>query len=48
LKDDHRMRVFENSVLKQVFGPKRDIVTRERLRLYKGEFYVLYSSQSII
>jgi hypothetical protein len=30
LRDERRLRVFENRVLKRVFGPKRDEVTDER------------------
>ena len=29
LRKDHRLRVFENRVLRRIFGPKRDGVTRE-------------------
>jgi len=29
LKEEHRLRVFENSVLRRIFGPKRDEVTGE-------------------
>jgi hypothetical protein len=29
LREEHRLRVFENSVLIRIFGPKRDDVTRE-------------------
>ena len=48
LKDEHRLRVFENRVLKRIFGPKRDEVTRECRRLHNKELYALYSSQNII
>jgi hypothetical protein len=40
--------VFENSVLKRVFGPKRDGVTGEWRRLHKEELNDLYSSPNII
>jgi hypothetical protein len=29
LRDEHRLRVFQNRVLRRIFGPKRDEVTRE-------------------
>jgi hypothetical protein len=29
LREEHRLRVFENRVLRRIFGPKRDEVTRE-------------------
>jgi hypothetical protein len=29
LREEHRMRVFENRVLRRIFGPKKDEVTRE-------------------
>jgi hypothetical protein len=29
MREEHRLRVFENRVLKRIFGPKRDEVTRE-------------------
>jgi hypothetical protein len=41
-------RVFENGVLRRIFGPKRDEVTREWRRLHDEEFYALYSSPNII
>jgi hypothetical protein len=39
--------VFENRVLRRIFGPKRDEVTEEWRRLHKEELYVLYSSNII-
>jgi hypothetical protein len=29
LREEHRLRVFENRVLRKIFGPKRDVVTGE-------------------
>jgi hypothetical protein len=43
-----RMRVFDNRVLRRIFGPKRDEVTGEWRRLHKKELYALYSSPDII
>jgi hypothetical protein len=40
--------VFENGVLRRIFGPKRDEVTGEWRKLYNGELHNLYSSPDII
>jgi hypothetical protein len=40
--------VFENKVLRRIFGPKRDEVTGERRKLHNVELRDLYSSPSII
>jgi hypothetical protein len=42
LRGDHRVRVFENSVLRGIFGSKRDGVTGECRRLHNEELYDLY------
>jgi hypothetical protein len=34
LREEHRLRVFENRVLRRIFGPKRDEVTRECRKLF--------------
>jgi hypothetical protein len=47
-KGKHRLRVFENRVLKRIFGPKRDEVTGERRKLHNEETHILYSSPNII
>jgi hypothetical protein len=47
LREEHRLRVFENRVLRKIFGPKRDEVTREWRRLHNTELYGLYSSPNI-
>jgi hypothetical protein len=44
LREEHRLRVFENRVLRRIFGPKRDEVTGEWRKLPRD----LYSSPSII
>jgi hypothetical protein len=41
-------RLFEDRVLRRIFGPKRDKVTREWRKLHSGELYNLYSSPDII
>jgi hypothetical protein len=42
------VRVFENRVLRRIFGPKRDEVTGERRKLHNEELHDLYSSPNII
>ena len=42
LKEEHRLRVFENRVLRKIFGPKRDEVTGEWRRLHNKELNDLY------
>jgi hypothetical protein len=48
LREEHRQRVFENRVLRKIFGPKRDEVTGEWRQLHNKELHDLYSSPSII
>jgi hypothetical protein len=43
LREEQRLRVFENRMLRRIFGPKRDEVTGEWRRLRDGELYDLYS-----
>jgi hypothetical protein len=48
LREEHRLREFENKVLRRIFGSKRDEVTRGWRKLHKEELGDLYSSPSII
>jgi hypothetical protein len=48
LREEHRLRVFENRVLRRIFGPKRDGVTGEWRRLHNEELNELYSPPIII
>jgi hypothetical protein len=48
LREEHRLRVFENRVLRRIFGQKRDEVTGEWRKLHNKELCDLYSSPSII
>jgi hypothetical protein len=47
LREEQKLRVFENRVLRRIFGPKRDEVTGEWRKLHKEELRDLYSSPSI-
>jgi hypothetical protein len=48
IEGECRLRVFENKVLRRIFGPKRDEVTGEWRRLHNEELCALYSSPNII
>jgi hypothetical protein len=47
LREEHRLRVFENKVLRRIFGLKRDEVTGRWRKLHNEELRDLYSSPSI-
>ena len=48
LREEHRLRVFENKVLRKIFGGKRDEITGEWRKLHNTELHALYSSPNII
>jgi len=48
LREERRLRVFENSVLRRIFGPKREEVTGEWRNLHNLERNDLYSSPNIV
>jgi hypothetical protein len=48
LREENRLRVFENRVLRRIFGPKRDEVTGEWRKLHNEELHILFSSPNII
>jgi hypothetical protein len=48
LREEHRLRVFENRVLRRIFGPTRDEVTGGWRKLHNEELHNMYSSPSII
>ena len=48
LREERRLRVFENRVLRGIFGPKRDGVTGEWRKLHNEELNDLYSSLNIM
>jgi hypothetical protein len=48
LREEHRLRVFENRLLRRVFGAKRDGVTGEWRKLHEKELNELYCSPNIV
>jgi hypothetical protein len=48
LREEYRLRVFENRVIRRIFGPKRDEVTGSWRKLHNEGLHSLYSSPSII
>jgi hypothetical protein len=48
MRKERRLRVFQNTVLRRIFGPKRDEVTGEWRKLHNEELNNLHSSSNII
>jgi hypothetical protein len=48
LREQHRLRVFENRVLMRIFRPKRDEVAGEWRKFHNEDLHILYSSPDII
>jgi len=48
LREERKLRVFENMVVRRIFGPRRDEVTGEWRRLHNEELNSLYSSPNIV
>jgi hypothetical protein len=47
LREEHKLRVFEDSVLRRIFGPKRE-VDGSWIKLHNDELHNLYSSPTIV
>jgi hypothetical protein len=47
-REEHKLRVFENRVLRRIFGPKRDEVTGGWRKPHNEELHGLHSSPSIV
>jgi hypothetical protein len=48
LREERRLRVFENRVLRRIFGPKRDETTGEWRKLHNDELHEMYTSPNIV
>ena len=48
MREESRLGVFGKRVLRRIFGPRRDLVTREWRKLHNEELNDLYSSLSIV
>jgi hypothetical protein len=48
LREERRLRVFENRVLRKIFGTRRDWISGEWRRLHNKELYNLYFSSNIV
>ena len=48
MSEERSLRVFENKVLRKIFGAKRDEIKGEWIKLHNAELYALYSLSNII
>ena len=48
LREEMKLRVFENKVFRRIFGPRRDEVTGDWRRMHKEELNDLYASPNIV
>jgi len=48
LREECRLRLFENRVLRRIIGPRRNEVTGEWMKLHNDELMDLYSSPNIV
>ena len=48
MREKPRLRVSENRVLRRIFGPKSDEITRKWIKLHNEELNKLYSSPNIV
>ena len=48
LREERKLRVFENMVLRRIFGPGRDELTGEWMKLHSEELNDLYSSPNVV
>jgi hypothetical protein len=48
LREEHRLRILENRVLRRIFGPKRNNVTGEWRKLHNEDLNDLYCSPNIV
>ena len=48
MREERKLRVFDNMMLRRIFGPRRDEVTGDWRRLHNEELNDLYSSSNIV
>ena len=48
LREEQRLRMFENKVLRKIFGAKKDQITGEWRKIHNAELHALYPSPNII
>ena len=47
MREEHRLRVFVNKILRKIFGATRDEITEKWRKLHNAELHALYSSPNI-